>query len=365
MSDNYRIDNHKLIFHPARVAQWQDDHENWEDAKKIYPIYVEISPVGYCNHRCSFCAKDYIGYKNRKIPPDILKNIINEMSKQGVKSIMFAGEGESTLYKELPEMIEHCTNVKIDTSLTTNIIPFTENNTETFVKHCKWIKVSINAGNANTYSKVHNTSEKDFDTAINNMRRASVIKKEKGYSCTLGAQMLLLPENFDTAVELANRVKELGFDYLVIKPYSQHLLSNTRLYEDINYSDYLYLENELKQFNTDGFNVIFRKQTMNKLINNEDQRYSKCSAVPFFWAYIMADGNVYGCSSFLENEKFCYGNINQQGFKEIWESDKRKQCYDFVKNQMNAENCRENCRMDEINRYLWELSHPSEHVNFI
>src|SRR3989339_1469543 len=105
MSDKFKIDSHKLIFHPERVAQWKNGYQDWETAKKIYPIYLEISPIGICNHRCCFCAKDYIGYQNRRIPPEILKARLTGMATLGVKSVMFAGEGESTLYKELPEML--------------------------------------------------------------------------------------------------------------------------------------------------------------------------------------------------------------------------------------------------------------------
>ncbi|MDD3012876.1 MAG: radical SAM protein [Candidatus Gastranaerophilales bacterium] len=364
MQDKYRIDNHKLIFHPDRVAQWQSGYKNWETAKKIYPIYMEISPVGYCNHRCIFCAKDYIGYKNREIPFDVLKNRLSEIAELGIKSVMFAGEGESTLYKRLPEIIEHCIKIGIDTALTTNMVPFNEKNTEAFVKNCKWIKVSINAGNSETYAKIHGTNENNFNMVINNMKRAVSLKKEKGYSCTLGAQILLLPDNHDTVLELAQITKEAGFDYLVVKPYSQHLSSNTYKYKDISYSKYLYLDEQLKSYNSDNFKIIFRKQTMNKL-SDPDDRYSKCRAVPFLWGYIMADGSVYGCSSYLENDKFCYGNINENSFQDIWECDRRKDCYEFVKDKMNAVNCRKNCRMDEINRYLSELENPGEHVNFI
>jgi len=57
--DKYRIDSHKLIYHIPRVSDWLND-------KVVYPIYMEISPVGSCNHRCIFCAYDYIGHPNRK-----------------------------------------------------------------------------------------------------------------------------------------------------------------------------------------------------------------------------------------------------------------------------------------------------------
>lgn len=36
MSDNFRIDSHKLIFHPQRVAQWLA-------GEPVYPLYAELS----------------------------------------------------------------------------------------------------------------------------------------------------------------------------------------------------------------------------------------------------------------------------------------------------------------------------------
>lgn len=364
VSDKYRIDSHKLIYHPARVAQWQESKDDWEKAKKVYPIYMEISPVGFCNHRCTFCALDFMEYPDTKLDYEVLKTRLTEMSELGVKSVMFAGEGEPTLYKPLPEILDHCTKVNIDTSLTTNMVPFTERNTENFVRNCKWIKVSINAGNAETYAKIHRTKEADFDRVIENMKRSVKIKKENGYNCTIGAQILMVSDNYHTVVELAERMSEVGIDYLVVKPYSQHLLSITERYKDFDYSNYLYLEDELKKYNSEEFKVIFRAGTMKKL-SDSTERYDKCNSVPFFWGYIMSEGTVYGCSCFLNNDKFKYGNIHENSFKEIWEGEKRKEGYLFMQNELDIQACRVNCRMDEINRYLWELKNPSEHVNFI
>ena len=57
-ADKYKIDSHKLMYHVHRVSDWIS-HEN------IYPIYVEISPTGTCNHRCIFCSVDFMGYQKR------------------------------------------------------------------------------------------------------------------------------------------------------------------------------------------------------------------------------------------------------------------------------------------------------------
>jgi len=364
MADKYNIDSHKLLYHPTRVSKWFESKDDWNKLKKVYPIYIEITPIGSCNHRCTFCSVDYIGYKSIKQDEKILSSRIEEMAKLGVKSIMFAGEGEPTLYKPLPNILDLCTKLNIDTSLTTNAVVMNEVTIKNYVKNCKWIKVSINAGNRDIYANIHKTKSEDFDKVIENLKLSVKIKKEKNYDCTIGAQMLLLPENKDSAVSLAKEMSSIGIDYLVIKPYTQSLYGESRKYEGLTYHNMLDLENELKKYETNNFKVIFRANTMKKL-EEKVQPYKICYATPNFWAYLMADGSLYSCSAFLQNDNFNLGNINTQTFQEIWEGEKRKTNLNYVKNDLDISMCRKNCRMDEINRYLWNLKHPSPHVNFI
>jgi radical SAM protein with 4Fe4S-binding SPASM domain len=364
MSDKYLIDSHKLGLHPQRVSKWLKAKDDWSELKKIYPVYVEISPYGGCNHRCSFCALDYMGYDNIGLDFNILKNTLTDMSKNGVKSVMFAGEGEPLLFKNLDFIVEHCKSVGIDTSLTTNFVLANRSAVQRYIENCSWIKVSLNAGTSQSYAKIHQTQEKDFHRVIENLKNALEYKREKGLNCTIGVQMLLLPENKDEAVSLAKICKEIGVDYLVIKPYSQHLSSETTKYKDIDYGKMLYIEDELNAISDDNFSVVFRANTMKKH-GEKKQPYDKCYSTPFFWAYIAADGKVFGCSAYLGKDEFCYGNVYDNSFAEIWESDKREQSYRYVKNELDIKNCRLNCRMDEVNRYLFRLKTPQEHDNFI
>ena len=79
----------------------------------------------------------------------------------------------------------------------------------------------------------------------------------------------------------------------------------------------------------------------------------------------MANGDLYGCSAYLEQSKFCYRNLKENGFEEVWKSQKRLKSITYVKEKHDISGCRANCRMDEINGYLWRLKNPYEHDNFI
>jgi len=354
--DKYKIDSHKLNYHISTLNKWLLN-------KTIYPIYVEVSPSGTCNHRCSFCALDFMEYQKIYLDLSILEKRLYEMSDLGVRSIMFAGEGEPLLHKKISDLIILTKKAGIDVALTTNGVLLKKDLSELIIPHMEWIKISVNAGTKETYSKIHQTKERDFEKVINNLKDAIRIKKENNFSCVLGMQMVLLPENQDEVILLAKQAKDIQLDYLVIKPYSHHYCSKTNLYQEISYKNYYSISEKLEEFNSNDFNVVFRINTMKKW-DNKEKGYEKCLALPF-WAYIDAGGNVWGCSAYLQNEKFKYGNVYEDSFQNIWNSEKRIKCLQWVENELDIDQCRTNCRMDNVNRYLWDLKHPPRHVNFI
>jgi len=362
MTDKYRIDGEKISLHPHRVVQWLDNKDEWETAKSIYPIYVEVSPIGGCNHSCSFCAVDTILEANKiaknipKLDEEIMKSRLSEMASLGVKSIMMAGAGESLLNKAVPSMAEHAYKVGIDVAFTTNLTIFKQD----IVRHSTWIKVSLNAGTRESYAKIHDTKEKDWDKVWGNITEAVAFRNENNLPCSIGVQCVLLPENSNDMIALAKRCRDYGVDYLVIKPYSQGLFSiNTMV---IDYSKYGALEKELEALNTKHFHVVFRASSMKAV--SESIPYTKCMATSFFWAYIAENGDVSACSAHLNDERFMIGNINQNTFKEIWEGEKRRECFEMMKN-FNIATCRKSCRMNSVNMYLNDVVNGADHRNFI
>ena len=145
--EDLRIDNHKLMYHIERV-------NDWVKGKDIYPVYIEISPSGVCNHRCIFCAFEYLKYRPRFIDKDILRRTLKELAKCGVKSVMFSGEGEPFLHKDLPALILYAKKTGLDVACAINGVLFSPDIAARCLGALTWVKISINAGTKKTYAKI-------------------------------------------------------------------------------------------------------------------------------------------------------------------------------------------------------------------
>ncbi len=352
MPEPTNVDTHKLMFHPKRVADW---HEKGD----CYPVYIEIGLANSCNHKCIFCALDFLKNKGTFINTELMISTLKELGEVGVKSIMFAGEGEPLLHKDIGLFVKTAKQAGIDVSITTNGVLFSKQLAEQILPYLSWVRFSVDAGTSETYSKIHRGQEHDFEKIIENIKNAVELKKKLSLRTVIGVQFLLIPNNVNEAVELAKICKEIRTDNIQIKPYSQHPSSINKFV--INYKDYAHIEQELENLNSNNFKVLFRKQTMQRV--DEQISYPECYGLPFF-ALIDAKGNIIPCNLFYENQEFTYGNLNQASFSQIWKSEKRKQILEKLRKQ-GVEHCRHACRLDVINRYLHRLKNPLEHDNFV
>ena len=352
--DDWSIDSHKLHYHPARVAQWLEA-DTWEKAKTLYPIYFEVTTSAACNHRCSFCSVDAIGYPADILSEKVLIPRLSEAKRLGVKSVMFAGTGEPLIHKRISEITDAAVDSGLDVAFTTNGVLLDKLGP---VDRCTWIKVSMNAGTERTYAQVHRTKVEDYEKVWKNVREAV---KRKG-KCTIGIQAVVLPENVYEMRGLASRCADNGVDYLVLKPYSQGTFSLTHQYEHVDYSKMRSYLSAVKEFSNDRFKVIYRSDSINQEIT-KTHGYDKCRATPNFWVYSMGNGEVFTCSAHLLDKRFCIGNLNEQTFQEIWEGEKRKANWEMMQT-FDIKACRLNCRFDKANRYLADFSRV-QHINFV
>ena len=352
---NFNFDGHKLFY------QFETTYKLLTD-KSVNPVYVEYSPVGNCNHRCLFCAYDYIGYQSRRLDREKTLASIEGFAKLGTKAMLFAGEGEPLIHPNLDEFIETAHKNGVASAIFSNGVLLTPKRVENLFDKLTFIRISLNAGDKETYHKVH--QKDDFDTVIENLRYAVAYKRKNNLSIDIGLQIVVIPENIHTIVALAKLGQDIGVDYLVIKPFVQHNeQEGYRFEKNFSLNEVEAILDEAETYTTESYHVIARKEAFRKY---HERTYDHCLALPLF-SVVLSDGNVYSCGPYLGNDDFCYGNIYDTSVEAMMNGQKRADILSFAKNKLDCKKeCMPNCRLDAINRSLWELKNPSvKHIEFI
>lgn len=352
MISNFDVDSHKLIYHPERISEWLKKGD-------CFPIYLEAGLTNACNNRCVFCALDFLKKEGEYIDKKVMIESFKNISESGVKSIMFAGEGEPLLHKEINLLVQKAKEVELDIAITTNGTLFNDDKIRNCLPNLSWIRFSIDSGSPENYSAVHGTSSKNFYEVIKNIEKSVDFKNKNNLDTTIGTQFLVTTKNIGEASKLAKILKNICADNLQIKPYSHHPHSKNDLVVDNKI--YNSLEKELTEFDSQHFKIIFRKKTIERI--KEGINYPECYGSSFF-SLIDSKGNVLPCNLFYNNEEFTYGNLYKNSFQEIWEGKKRKEILEKLK-KVGTKDCRMGCRLDPINRYLHRLKNPELHDKFI
>lgn len=353
---SYHFDGHKLMYHPERVAGFLGNGD-------CYPLYIEISPVGSCNHRCIFCAYDYIGYPNRKLETGRTLDLIDELADCGLKSMLLAGEGEPLLHPDIAKFAQRANSRGIDVGLFSNGQLLSREMAEALLPALTFVRFSFNGGDRDTYAKVHRVRKEVFPAVVEAVRNAAALKRELGLTVAIGAQFVLIPENMDTLADAATILRDTGADYLAVKPFVQQ--SQLQVYQMPQplQSDEIARCIELaEERGTDEFKVIVRSSAF---AGYGARDYCHCYGTSFI-SVLNSAGDVATCLPYWDKKEYVFGNIHEGSFAELWHGERRKAIKEHVEKTLDARQCPPNCRPHAINSYLSELMAPSvEHINFI
>ncbi len=77
---------------------------------------------------------------------------------------------------------------------------------------CDEICVSLNAGDARSYGAMMQTTPKNFDRVVENVRRAAALKRETGAETLVKVQFLVYKENFRQLPDMYRLFRETGAD---------------------------------------------------------------------------------------------------------------------------------------------------------
>lgn len=348
-----QMDGTKLMYHVDELAAWKRGED-------IYPLHVDVGVHCGCTHRCVHCYLGHLGHQAKHLDRDVLLGLMDSFGNVGVKSIFFAGSGEPLMNPHLEDAALRAVERGVDVSMASNGLLMTAERAEKILPALSWIRFSIQAGDAETYQRLHGTAPDAFDTVMDNLQRFVALRSRVNPRTSVGVLMCLMPGNEQQVPALASLVKDAGVDYFTVRPPS---VNPTRPL-DCPVWDMRSLHEQLDRAESladESFAVVVRR---NLFLDQEVREYRKCLGLPFL-TQVDGDGGVYACGVFVGQQEYCYGNLNEATFEQIWHSDRRREVMQRMTDSGDFSCCDNLCRLHNINKYLWRLSHPPDHVNFI
>ena len=192
-----------------------------------------------------------------------------------------------------------------------------------------------------------------YDKVMQHIRDAMDIVSKQGLECNVNMNLVCDPKDSDQLLPFAQKAKELGVHYAVIK----HCATDDDGVIKINYDDYAPLESTFKaaEAMTDDKTRIVAK--WNRIGAAAKRHYHKCFG-PSFILQMSGNGLVAPCGPYF-NEKykaFHIGNILRTRFKELFWSDRYKEVMDYLASEHfdPSERCPPNCLQHLANGWLWE-----------
>ncbi len=283
---------------------------------------------------------------------------IGHKSGEGVKAISLVSDGESTLNKSYYKFIAKAKSLGIDIASGTNGEALKFEQMPMLVDNLTYLRFNLNAALPKENARIMGTSETAFHRVIRNVREVVRLKKERGSSCSIGLQMVLMPSYGNQIVPLAKFGRELGVDYLVIK----HCSDDEAGRLGVDYGWYTKPETtellrEAERQSTDTYSVQVK---WSKIRTGRDRKYSRCYGTALH-LQMSGTGLVAPCGSFFHEryKRHHIGDIATTRFKEIWASQAYKDVIDYLKSDDfdPRKECATLCLQDRTNEALFDYIH--------
>ena len=267
------------------------------------PKSVKIELTGRCNYRCGFCA-----LRSRKQQPkgdmdlDLFKRVTTEMRQAGVEEIGVFYLGESFMAPALLlDAIKWCKQ-----ELSFPYVFLTTNGSMadglTVARAMKAgldsLKFSVNAADPEQFEQVMGVKGSLFETALQNLMAARIVRDENGYKCGLYASSIRYDGEQQARMErlICTRVRPYVDEHYWLPLYSMGSLATQR-------------EEELGYRPTAG---------------NQGRLGALRDPLPCWSAFteghVTADGMLSACC-FDADSRWTMANLNEVSFMDGWNSD--------------------------------------------
>jgi radical SAM protein with 4Fe4S-binding SPASM domain len=246
-------------------------------------------------------------------------------------------------------------NPIIDMGMITNGVIMTPELISCYVNHFKWVRISLDASDDNTYYKIRGT--KTLKLVEYNINQLLKEKKEKKSNLTIGLQIVVNNFNYNKIISIVTKMLNTfpEINYIQIRPIEIKLKEFPYTIDQLKIID-----NALK-YDYGTKKVIISDKWDLFFCNNSGFGFSSCHSSEFILT-VSAYGEIYQCCHVLQNKEYRIGNINDD--IETFFPKRELTLYGLKNKGFNPALCPLGCRGSAINKSL-ELFKKNGHQNFL
>ncbi len=335
-----------LLWHPSVK-------KHLEDGSPPVPIHVRIEVTECCNLRCIFCVwhddeisksiesvTSYTG--TASLPFERLLDLVEELKELGTKAVSFTGAGDPLVYPHMEKVLRKLDQNQIQFAVTSNFsMPLTDSLLAILCK-AKWIRISLNAAEIETYGEIHSPVEIDrklvFSRLNDNIQRLVAFKKNSVSNVQINASFVVSKHNGNEVSKAARLAKSIGFGSISFRPDDPNIQGSKPLPFSSEVQKQLA---SLESLKSDTFKIF--ASDSHGCRKHEKIKGLLCKYANHT-AYVAATGEVYPCCYTRYDKRFIIGNILAKPFRDFWWGSQHQKNL----NDLLIENCPE-CPYDDTN----------------
>ncbi len=267
------------------------------------PFSISIEPTTSCNLRCPECPSGLRSFTRPTgmLNEDLFKNTIDQL-RSTLSYLVFYFQGEPYLHPQFLDLVGYASSKKIYTATSTNAHYLSDEMAKrTIQSGLDRLIISIDGTTQESYESYRIGGK--LDKVIEGTKNIIRWKKElKSLTPFVVFQFLVVKQNEHQIEAVRALAKEIGVDHVVLK--------TAQIYDYENGSDLIPTIDKYSRYKK---NVDGKYSIKNELLNHCWKMWHSC--------VITWDGKVVPCC-FDKDAHYVMGNLQDQSFKEIWQSDK-------------------------------------------
>lgn len=213
MNDNSRLCHSKKILSKKNLV-YINELQTKGVQKFVGPV-ITLDLTRICNYNCPYCIDQSLVKDRERLTPNEINyteitELLKKLREKGDRNIELTGGGEPTLYTRFEDFCICVNRLGYKLALVTNG-SYLHHYIEVF-KNVKfsWVRVSLDAGTALTYSKLHGVNKAKFLKVLSNITQISRYTN-------LGISYIVCKENINEIKIAYELAVEAGAKYFEVK----------------------------------------------------------------------------------------------------------------------------------------------------